>query len=123
MVVNRHVGLRTLANRWLKDTCTIRRATGTYDGDGNSESFADLATNVVCSLQRYDAAPTEAVGPRGGVMAVSTWRIRVPAGQDVKATDRIVIGSRTFEVQGVEAKTFEVRRTVYCAEINPGSQP
>lgn len=113
-----HVALRTLANRWLIDTCTILRATdGTPTGDGNPVTWPTLATNVPCSLQPYDAAPTESVGAAGGIMSVSNWRIRLPAGQDVTARDRIVIGSRTFEVQGVLVRTFEVRRTALCVEI------
>lgn len=112
-----HVALRALANRWLIDTCTIQRATVTSTGDGNPASWPTLASNVACSLQAYDAAPSESVGPAGGIQAISNWRIRLPYGQDVTARDRIVVGSRTFEVQGVIAKTFEVRRTVLCVEI------
>lgn len=109
-------GMRVRANRWLTDTCTIRRGTGTYDGDGNAETFADLATNVACSLSPTGGG-NESDGPKGGIVAVSRWRIRLPYGQDVKVTDRIVIGLRTFEVNGVDARTFEVRRTVHCTEI------
>lgn len=111
-----HVALRALANRWLIETCTIQRPTETSGPDGISQSWATVATGVRCSLQARDLAPNEQVTPRGGVGLATTWRIRVPAGQDVAPQDRILIGSRTFEVQGVVAKTFEVRRAVLCVE-------
>lgn len=112
-----HVALRALANRWLIDTCTIQRPTETSDPDGVSQSWATVATDVPCSLQARDLAPSEQVTPRGGLGLATTWRIRVPAGQDVTERDRVLIGSRTFEVQGVVAKTFEVRRSLLCVEI------
>lgn len=111
-----HVALRALANRWLIDTCTIRRGTETRTSGGTTVTWADLATGVPCSLQPYGGA-SETDSQRGGLVAASEWRIRVPYGQDVAVKDRIVVGSRTFEVEGVEARTFEVRRSVTCIEI------
>lgn len=111
-----HVGLRPLANRWLIDTCTIQRSTSTRTSAGTTVTWADLATNVPCSVQPGGVSG-EASGARGGITAQADWVIRLPAGQDVTVKDRIVYGARTFEVQMVEAKTFEVRRKVGCVEI------
>lgn len=111
-----HTALRALANRWLIETCTIRRAATSRTSGGTSATWADLATNVPCSVQPFGGA-SEAEGQRGGIAATSSWRIRVPYGQDVTASDRIVVGGRTFEVESVEARTFEVRRAVTCTLI------
>lgn len=112
-----HVALRTLANRWLIDTCTIQRQTfGTPTGDGTPASWTTIAAGVACSLQMASASgEVDDVG--GGIAAVNRWLVRVPYGQDVTVLDRVVIGSRTFLVQAVEAKTFEVRRSISCVEI------
>lgn len=117
MIADLLAGLRPLANRWLLDTCTIKRPTSTTTGDGTSLNYSDLATGVPYSVQPYGAEPNESVGARGGITSVGRWRIRVPYGQDVGKRDRIVVGARTFEVSDVLARTFEVRRTVLCSEI------
>lgn len=111
-----HVGLRALANRWLIDTCAIRRGTPTKTSGGTNTSWSDLATGVPCTLLPNGGA-SETEAQRGGVTAVSAWLVRLPYGQDVTVRDQIVVGARTFEVQGVRARTFEVRRTAECVEI------
>jgi hypothetical protein len=117
MISSLHVALRTLANRWLIDSCTIRRGTSTRTSAGTSVTWSDLATSVPCSLSPEGIDANERDGVRGGITSETNWRVRLPAGQDVTLRDRIVIGSRTFEVSGVEARTFEVRRSVLCVEI------
>ncbi len=111
-----HVALRALANRWLIETCTIRRGTEARTSGGTTVTWADLATDVPCSVQPFGGA-SESDSQRGGLLATSSWLVRLPAGQDVTVKDRIVVGDRTFEAQSVRARTFEVRRTVTCVQI------
>lgn len=118
MIGSLHVALRTLANRWLIDTCTIQRGATTITSAGPKVAWSNLATGVPCSLQPLGSDGNERDGARGGITSETSWRIRLPAGQDVTTKDRIVVGSRTFEVQGPpQGRTFEVRRTVLCVEI------
>lgn len=111
-------GLRSRASgsRWLPETCSILRATEAADGDGTAQSWATLAANVRCAVQPTGSG-SELEGARGGVVATSAWRIRLPHGQDVTARDQIVVGPRTFEVKSVLARTFEVVRVAVCDEI------
>jgi hypothetical protein len=60
------------------------------------------------------------LGVAGRTTAVGEWIITLPAGTDVKPTDRIRITSlnnRDFEVTGVLAGSSEVSRQVEAKEI------
>jgi hypothetical protein len=49
--------------------------------------------------------------------AVGEWRILLPAFTDVTVRDRLVVGSRTFEVERVEGESNETVRACTCSEV------
>jgi hypothetical protein len=53
----------------------------------------------------------------GQIRAPYDFIVTLPYGQDVKPKDRIVIGTRTFEVQGIAARSWEISRRVHCTEL------
>ena len=111
-------GLRTLAGRtdWLRETCTIQRGASSRTSAGTKVTWSTLASNVPCAVQPGGGA-SETEGARGGITAQGDWRIRLPYGQAVTEKDRIIVGARTFEVENVLARTFEVVRIAECVEI------
>jgi hypothetical protein len=59
-----------------------------------------------------DAAMAERIGNR------SAWLVTLPATTAVDTDDRLVVGSRTFEVVGVlAAHSWETARRVVCVEV------
>jgi hypothetical protein len=100
----------------MPDTCTIQRYTETVTGDGTSQSWTDLATGVACRVSPLASGASEALGADASLQAVAQWTIRVPALTDVTVRDRIVYGSRTFEVARVGAKSYETDRELICRE-------
>lgn len=110
-------GLRALSNAYLPDTCSIQRYTETVTGDGTSQSWSDLATGVACRVSPLASGTGEALGADQSLQSVAQWTVWVPAGQDVTVKDRIVFGSRTFEVARVGARSYEVVRECICREI------
>jgi head-tail adaptor len=112
-------GLRALASGAfaLPDTCTVQRYTETPSGDGTSQSWSNLATGVACRVSPLAASANEALGADQSIQAIAQWTVWVPYGQDVTAKDRVVYGSRTFEVQRVGARSYEVVRELICLEI------
>lgn len=110
--------LRNAAAGFRPDTCTIQRATETSDGDGTSASWATLASGVTCRLSRIGQGGNEALGAGGAVRAIGQRRIKLPAGQDVRASDRIVTGGVTYEVVDVPKISNETERTAVCREIS-----
>lgn len=111
--------LQSLSEGFLSDACTIQRRTeGTVTGDGTTASYPAVASNVPCAVQPDGSATSERQGARGGIVALSNWRIRLPHGTDVRVRDRILVGARTFEVQGVRARSYEAVRVAICVEID-----
>lgn len=112
-------GLRAIASSAfaLPDTCTIQRYTETVTGDGTSQSWATLATGVVCRVSPLSSSGSEALGADASLQAVAQWTIWLPALQDVTVRDRVVYGTRTFEVARVGARSYEVARELICREV------
>ena len=88
--------MRTVEQSAMSSTAVIKRVTNTPDGTGSfTESFAAIGT-VVCDVW----AVSQRVEVIGGAQILSRgdWYITVPYGTDVKATDIIDVGSKSFEV-------------------------
>jgi hypothetical protein len=49
--------------------------------------------------------------------ATSVWTLTLPALTDVRVADHLAVGTRTFEVAGVLARSEEIARRVVCREI------
>lgn len=109
--------LRSLSAGYLPDTATIQRNTPTYSGDGSADSWATVAT-VACRVSPAGiGGGSEEVGGSGGLDSITLWTIWLPALTDVLVTDRLVVGSRTFEVNRVGARSYEVVRECICREV------
>lgn len=109
--------LRSLSNQYLPDTCAISRNTPTQSGDGQADSWANVATGVACRVSPLASGANEALGGNQAMTAESQWTVWLPAGTDVRIADRIIFGSRTFEVSRVGARSYEVIREVLCREV------
>lgn len=109
--------LRSVQATFLPDSCVIQRATdGTPTGDGTPATWADLST-VACRVSLASQTGTEGMGGAAGLRAVNDWTIWLPALTDVTVEDRIVYGSRTFEIARVGARSYETVREVIAREI------
>lgn len=87
--------MKTRQQAAMPDSCVVKRLTRASDGAGGStESWATAAT-VACRYAPARGAEQQAAGK---LAAVGVWTVTVPQGTDVRATDRLVIGTRTFEV-------------------------
>lgn len=109
--------LRNLQTAYLPDTCSISRLTETASGDGTAESWTTAASGVSCRVSPLASGANERLGGGMSVEAVADWTVWLPYGQDVRVTDRIVFGSRTFEVARVGARSYETARECICREI------
>lgn len=98
----------------MTGTATIQRAmTSRNDYGGVAESWATAAT-VVC---RIAPARAEDRPLSGKTIEGAAWTVTLPAGTDVRVDDRVVVGSRTFEVVTLlGGRTIETARVVLCVE-------
>lgn len=109
--------LRGLNESMMPDSAAIQRLTETASGDGTSESWATVAT-VACRLSPNGSAATEALGAGLSVRSAANWRVALPAGTDVRSSDRLVINARTFEVAGVlGGRSYATQTTAICTEL------
>jgi len=93
--------MRSMADDWLPDTCTIQAATEGVDAlGGGSLSWADTYTAVSCRVapirQGQEGVSSYALQGR------SAWVLSVAYDQALTVEDRITYGGDTYEVESVE---------------------
>ncbi len=99
----------------LPDTGVIKRVTRTSDGMGGfTDAFAAVGTAVVRigPMQPRDEAIVS-----GRLGADTAWVLTFPNGTDVVSADRVVVGSRTFDVTFAVVRSWEIDRRVYAKEV------
>lgn len=111
----------------LPDAAVIERQTRVSDAMGGaSVSWVSVDQGIPLLLAGGDAVPCR-VSPAGfapderliaeRLQGDLAWTLTLPAGTDVTEKDRIMVGTRTFEVIGVLApRSWEVSRRVVCVE-------
>lgn len=93
---------------------TIQRVALTTVGLGQTESWSDLADEWVL-VEPLTGAEIEQARQLTGTLATA---VTMPFRTDISVTDRIVLGSRTFQIQSIQDPTArrEELRCV-CAEV------
>lgn len=94
--------LRTAAENYLSDTCTIRKVTRSDDGQGGfTETWSDRASGVACRLASVRSQRSER--PEGEQLAAySRWVLTIPHDQAIEESDRVVHDGETYEVAHLE---------------------
>jgi len=107
--------MRATLNRTLPDSATIRHDTTISDGAGGQTVTGTTTTGPFACRVAVPSGDERVVA--GKLDAIGTWTITLPALTDVSATDRILIGSRTFEVSlPLRPRSWELSRRVLCTE-------
>lgn len=99
--------LASLTQSWTQ-TATIQRNPG-------DDNWQTVATSVPC---RATAQNAQDLVIAGKLRAVIPWRVNLPSGTDVRASDRVIIAGRTFNVQGpVDPLDQALIRQVQAIEV------
>lgn len=106
--------LQDLAEQFLPETATISRATETVTSGGVTQTWATVAT-VAARISQPQTPAERTIAE--GIRSTTAIRITLPVGTSVTPKDRIVIGSRTFEVVGVPAVSYPATLNAICAEV------
>jgi head-tail adaptor len=107
---------RTVFAKSLAEACTISRNTRVSDGAGGWKDGWATVETTTCNVAPTGNQPQErAIADRLG--SVVSYTIALPAETAISASDRVVVGSRTFEVVGVIARTNELTRRCVCREV------
>lgn len=100
----------------MQDTCTIGRRTYVTDNMGGQTEVITYAESVVRVAASGNMPDYSIFAARANESQL--WRLTFPYNTDVRDTDKIVVGARTFEVLGVLAPaTYETARVTVCVEL------
>lgn len=108
---------QAFATKTLDLTCTVQRNTPAADGMGGfTESWANIATGVTCSLATPRAGLMQAYASLLGTL--ETWLVSAPIAQDVRENDRIIVGGLTLRVQVIFApESYAILLTFLASEV------
>jgi len=108
--------IRAEVNLLLNETVVISRLTQSDNGAGGfTESWAAAGT-VTGRIGPLDKQGREGlVGDR--LAGRFGYTVTLPATTDVRAADRLTVGTRVFEVVQPIARSNETARVVICAEV------
>lgn len=107
---------RTVVQQTMTAEATVQRKTRTGDrAGGNVEGWGDVAT-YPCSFAEYNVRSLERENT-ARVQAISYWQFVFPSNADVRVTDRLVVGARTFEVTGGGAGSVSISVRILALEI------
>lgn len=108
--------MRMTLNASLPDSAQVQRRSLTSDGAGGyNEAWSTVAT-VACRVAPSGQSPQERVIAER-LESMSIWTLTVPALTNVRPADRIILGTRTFEVVAALARSTEISRRVVCTEV------
>jgi head-tail adaptor len=86
---------------WLQDSTTVERVT-VADDFAQTETWTDVATGVECYIRELDG--NEAI-EYGQTNVRSTHTLYCDVSVDIQEGDRVVEGTKTYEVRWVDPKT------------------
>jgi hypothetical protein len=103
---------------FMPATCNILRDTPTSDGQGGwTSNYVAVTTGLACRLRSLgdDAQEIEVAGELAGL---TRWVLSIPAGTDIRARDRVQVGTATYEVvDPLSLATWGAERRVILAQI------
>lgn len=109
--------MKATINASFPDSATIQRPSNVSDGAGGWTSAVSTTGPHSCRVDPAGSTANEYMTV-DEIFSSSAHIITFPAGTDVRAQDRIVVGARTFEVRGVlSPAAWELSRRAVCLEI------
>jgi hypothetical protein len=100
----------------LDKSCTLQQRVDTNGPQGPVVSWTTRTTGVPCSLFETKRAAHE-TPEADTVRNVAQWLIRLKSGAVTAVTDRILIDSRTFQVEQVITTSYPTLVQVLAIEI------
>lgn len=108
--------MRAVQAQTFDKSAVVTRRTVSQDAAGRPSAADSTAATVACRLSPGQASDRERV-EAGRVVGQTLWRVTVPALTDVRLSDKLVIGARSFEVLAVWGEeSRETARVCLCVE-------
>lgn len=108
--------LRATETLSFTTTATVYRKVAVTDTSGGFTNTYTAAATYPCSFGAYPVRPREReAGER--IQLIAQWSFVFPASAMILATDRITVGTRTFEVVSSGIGSDDVVLKVICTEL------
>jgi hypothetical protein len=110
-------GMQAVCGQTLDESCAIGRRGEVSDGGGRKTITYPTVATVDCARAPYDSQGSEApLGDRATAQA--RWIVTLPAGTDVRSSDRLTIGGTVYEVLSIRSdRTYELTTRVECERL------
>lgn len=109
--------LRTITESAFPAVATVLRKVTVEDTQGGStDTYPDTGVQYPCSFTRYPVRPVEREN-QPFIQQVVEWSFLFPVDSDIRATDRLMVGERVFEVVDASLGSIAVARRADCLEI------
>jgi len=107
---------RRLVSWQFTETAGVNRLTRISDSSGGFlDTYAEVA-QYPCSFSAFPITPVERENTFT-VQTVAYWRFLFPYDADVRATDRLTVGTRSFEVVHAGNPSIAITLQAICQEI------
>jgi hypothetical protein len=112
--------MRTIADDFFPDTCTIQTKTETIGATGGvSHSWANTYTGVACRLDPQGFGGEDV--NRASLEGESDFILNIPYDQAIAIEDRIVHSSKTYEVTSVwDTHSYSTIRRAELRRVDSG---
>jgi head-tail adaptor len=100
----------------MTSTATVLRLTQVPDVSGGVTNTYASVGDVPCWFGKYPTRPTERESTLQA-QSLSDWVFVFPLDTDIRNTDRLQVGTRTFEVVNAGTGSIDVARRAICMEI------
>lgn len=108
---------RTVANRFLTDTCSIQTYTAVSDSEGGqTDTWNTTQTGVPCRVSATGLTPDERA-LAGRVTTERLYAATLPQGTTITNRDRIVWSGNTLEVISVAVETDQIVLRVLAVQV------
>ena len=97
-------------------TAVIWKASEVGDGQGGATTTWGASGTADCRVSASGMGTARDVAAK--LTVISPWLVTLPHDTNITVADRIMIGTRTLDVQAVLApETWEAHRRVLCSEV------
>lgn len=111
--------MRTIADDFFPDTCTIQTLTESVDGLGGvTHSWANTYTGVACRLDPTGISDDEQIRNLA-LEGETTWTLNIPYDQAISVENRVVHDSQTYEVRAAtDTNSYRTIRRALLSRVN-----
>lgn len=112
--------MRTVADDFFPDTCTIQTpTTSTGSMGGSTTTYANTYTGVACRVDPLGLSPGSEALVNAALEGQSGWWLNVPYDQDIDITYRVVHSSVTYEIKSVvDTHSYSTIRRAAMTRVN-----